>query len=374
MKYRESFEKSGKYVQNNLVNKPLITIIIPMYREHRIIYSTLNSLTELKYPRDKLQIILALEPDDLDSIKILRMISIVIEQELNLPKLIKFKDLLIEIVYNESGIRSKPAALNQAIKFARGDIVAIYDAEDKPHPEHPLVVASILSNSDVAAVQFTRAIDNSTDNALTKAQDVEFHIWYDYLEPVITKLMNSPAIAGSAYYIKRNVLSELGFWNPKSPAEDLDLTFRLVANGYKVKLVNIPTKTQAIPFLKYLLRQRSRWIRGALLTIPNAIKALPRSIPLVVITILLPISSIIIQSWPIVSLFVNSAQSTMLIAPLILTILSYISVYGLLNPRSINKLILVALMALINALATWIAVIELVTNPYKWNKTIHVVR
>ena len=367
--------EAKKYLGKNLGVEPLITLIIPMYKESEIISITLNSVSRLRYPKEKLQVILALEPDDLDTIETLKRVCKVIKEEQNLPRLIMFRNLPIEIAYNnEPRIKNKPSALNEAIKIARGDIVAIYDAEDIPHPEHPLIAASILSNNSVVAIQFTRAIDNYSDNILTKAQSIEFHIWYNYLEPTIAKLMNSAVIAGSGYYIKRNILENLNFWNSKSPTEDLDLTFKLIANGHKIVLIDVPVKTQGIPFFKFLLSQRSRWIRGALLTIPSAIRALPYSIPLAIITILLPISSIVVQSWPMVSLFINNQLAHIFIVPLVLSISSYVLIYRLLNPRSFSYLLLITLIALINALAVWIAIIELIIHPYKWNKTVHVKR
>ncbi len=351
---------------------PLISILIPTYREGQLISQLFDSLHKLNYPMNKLQVILALEPDDDETIKALKEAAEVLIEENGLPLLVRYRGLVMEVVYNESGVKTKPAALNQALKKVRGSIVAVYDAEDQPHPEHPLIAVRILSDDNVAAVQFTRVLCNPHENSLTKAQDAEFYVWYMHIEPTIAELTGLPAIAGSAYYIRKSVLDEIGGWDSKSPTEDLDLTFKLARRGYNIIMANPPAVTQAVSELKALVAQRARWIRGALLAFPSAIRALPRSGLVMITTMLLPLAGIIAQTWFLLPLFSMGVDAQLLVAPMIFSIFSYILMMKLSsNPSSSSNGRYIPLLAAVNALAAWRALIELLVCPYRWNKTPH---
>ena len=99
---------------------PRYTVIVALFHEAGIAAQVLNAMLALRYPKDRLDIVFALEADDAETIKALRA--------LHLPKHVRLS-------LTPPGFpRTKPRALNHALAGARGDLVVVYDAEDRPDP------------------------------------------------------------------------------------------------------------------------------------------------------------------------------------------------------------------------------------------------
>lgn len=99
---------------------PVYTVIVALYREARCVDRLLRALDALDYPREKLDIILAVEADDPETRDAISRFGA-------MPH-------LRVIVAPDIGPRTKPKALNCALQFARGSFIAVFDAEDRPDP------------------------------------------------------------------------------------------------------------------------------------------------------------------------------------------------------------------------------------------------
>ena len=360
--------------KGNLNDLPLVSVIVPAYREGEFLPRVLRFICDFRYPRDKLQVVLALEPDDFETVDALRSYcKVLVEEETGLPCFVEFDGLSFEVVYNGSGFRSKPAALNEAFKRVRGEVVGVYDAEDLPHPDHPFIAVSLLRrlrNRGVAAVQFARSIHNFWVNRLSKGQAAEYEVYFKHVGPALNRLTGLPAIAGSGFYVFRDVLEEVGGWDPKMPVEDLDLTFKLGSRGYRVIVANPPAGTEAVLGLRALLAQRARWVRGGFLVGYRTLRSWPRSFPLFIIVTLMPFCSILGQTWlllPFLGVKVNPVVFTL---PFIFSVFSYVLTARLaVNPERKVPGRYVLVIAAVYTIAAWKAVFELFTHPYRWNKT-----
>jgi glycosyltransferase XagB len=103
---------------------PLYSVLVPLFRETRMLPGLVQSLHALLYPRTKLEVLLVLEAVDLE------MQAAV----LAMPLPGNFR----VIVVPERAPQTKPKALNYALQFARGEYVVVYDAEDRPEPDQLL--------------------------------------------------------------------------------------------------------------------------------------------------------------------------------------------------------------------------------------------
>ena len=353
---------------------PLVSVIVPAYREGEFLPRVLRFISGFRYPRDKLQVILALEPDDSETVDALRKCcGFLVEGENGLPCFVEFDGLGVEIVYNGSGFRSKPAALNEAFKRVRGEVVGVYDAEDLPHPDHLLTAVFLLQslrNRGVVAVQFVRFMNNFWVNRLGKGQAAEYEVYFKHVGPALCRLTGLPAVAGSAFFIFRDVLEEVGCWDPKMPVEDLDLTFKLGSRGYKVVVAEPSAGTEAVLGLRALLAQRARWVRGGFLVAFRALRAFPRSFPLLIIAVLMPLCSILGQTWLLLPFLGVSVNPIVFTLPFVFSVFSYVLTAKLaVNPEGKVPGRYVLVIAAVYTLAVWKAVFELFTNPYRWNKT-----
>lgn len=100
---------------------PIYTVIAALYREARSVGSLVQAIEALDYPREKLDVILVIEPDDLQTRAAIARLGA--------------RPHLRVLVAPAVGPRTKPKALNYALPFARGSVVAVYDAEDRPAPD-----------------------------------------------------------------------------------------------------------------------------------------------------------------------------------------------------------------------------------------------
>jgi cellulose synthase/poly-beta-1,6-N-acetylglucosamine synthase-like glycosyltransferase len=164
--------------------------------------------------------------------------------------------------------RTKPKACNYALRFARGQLVTIYDAEDIPEPDQLRKVVAVFRRSgpEVGCVQARLNYFNRHDNFLTRMFTLEYSHWFDYLLPGLHALRIPIPLGGTSNHFRTDVLRELGAWDPFNVTEDADLGVRMTQQGYRVAVVNSTTFEEANGVLTSWVKQRSRWIKGYMQT------------------------------------------------------------------------------------------------------------
>jgi len=113
---------------------PAYTIIVPLYREAAVAAELVANLARLDYPRDRLQVLIALEPDDHETQAAF--------SALDLPAGFQV------LVAPPGSPQTKPRACNVALERAHGELVVIYDAEDAPHPGQLREAAARFAQAD----------------------------------------------------------------------------------------------------------------------------------------------------------------------------------------------------------------------------------
>ena len=99
--------------------------------------------------------------------------------------------------------QTKPKALNVAMKYARGDIITIYDAEDIPHPSQlKAAVRAFMADIRLGAVQAPLEYFNADQNWLTRQFALEysalFHVW----NPLLDRLNLPFPLGGTSNHIR----------------------------------------------------------------------------------------------------------------------------------------------------------------------------
>lgn len=233
---------------------PIYTILVPLYREAGILPDLVNALSALDYPREKLDIKLILEPDDIETARAIGAINL---------------DPCFEVVVApEPGPRTKPKALRAALPFARGEFLVIYDAEDRPHPDQLRdAYARFLEGSEnLACVQARLAIDNTYPSFLTAHFRAEYSGLFDVLLPAIARLRLPVPLGGTSNHFRTGILRAVGGWDPHNVTEDADLGIRLARFGFTTDVVDSTTWEEAPSRLGAWLPQRTRWMKGWLQT------------------------------------------------------------------------------------------------------------
>lgn len=233
---------------------PIFTIMIPMYKEAEVLPKLMGAISSLDYPFAKLDVKLLMEENDPETVNAARA--------LNLPP--NFQHIILP----DSKPKTKPKACNYGLIKARGEYVVIFDAEDLPDPDQlkKVVVAFEKAGPKVACIQAKLNFFNRTQNILTRWFTIEYSMWFDLMLPGLVAANAPLPLGGTSNHFRRNLLEELGGWDPFNVTEDADLGVRLYKAGYKTAVIDSTTYEEANSDFKNWIRQRSRWIKGYIQT------------------------------------------------------------------------------------------------------------
>ena len=233
---------------------PPYTILVPAYNEPEVVGDLIGAMAALEYPPDKLQVLLLLEADD--------------EVTIAAAEACGQSDIITILLVPPADPRTKPKACNYGLHFATGRIVTIYDAEDLPEPLQLRRVAAAFASlpDDIACVQAKLAYHNGHQNLLTGWFTAEYGIWFGYLLPGMMRSTSPIPLGGTSNHLRREILDEIGAWDPFNVTEDADLGLRIDASGYHTAVIDSATQEEANSDPINWVRQRSRWYKGYLQT------------------------------------------------------------------------------------------------------------
>jgi cellulose synthase/poly-beta-1,6-N-acetylglucosamine synthase-like glycosyltransferase len=229
---------------------PYFSIVVPVKNEEHVIDRLLTSLSILNYPLNKREIIIV-EDGSTDKTR---------DICLNYAK----ENANVKVL-NKPLSNGKPSALNFGLAHAKGDVVAIFDADNVPAHDALLAVVEYFEDPKVAAVQGRTMSINSKENMLTQFISYEEAVWCEaYLrgKDVLNLFVH---LKGSCQFIRRNVLEQLKGFDEAVLSEDMEISARLVENNYKIRYASDVVAWQESPSnLKTLFKQRTRWFRGTM--------------------------------------------------------------------------------------------------------------
>mgnify|MGYP006280567473 CR=1 FL=1 len=229
---------------------PVITVLVPLYREEAIARRLIARLERLRYPRELTDIVLLVEQGDATTAAALA--------RTRLPRHVR------SLVVPPGTVQTKPRALNYGLGFARGTIVGIWDAEDAPDPDQLHAVAAQFARSAprVACLQGVLDFYNARTNWLSRAFTLEYATWFRAILPGLQALDLPIPLGGTTLFFRRAALEELGGWDAHNVTEDADLGIRLYRAGYRTEMVDTVTREEANCRIWPWIRQRSRWLKG----------------------------------------------------------------------------------------------------------------
>lgn len=233
---------------------PVYTILLPVYKEDKLIRKLIWNLRSLDYPKAKLDVKLLIEEDD--------------DKTLNAVKNLDFPANFETIVVPFHMPKTKPKACNYGLYFSRGELLTIYDAEDVPESDQLKKVVILFRKLPNEFVVLQGALNyfNKNENILTRMFTLEYSYWFDYMLPGLETLDVPIPLGGTSNHFKLNKLMELGAWDPFNVTEDADLGVRVYDKQYKIGVVNSSTFEEANNEPFNWIRQRSRWIKGYMQT------------------------------------------------------------------------------------------------------------
>ncbi len=233
---------------------PTYTILVPAYREEAVIAKLIANVEALDYPPEKLDVLVLLEEDD--------------EATLAAAKAARPPGYVRLFVTPAGTPKTKPRACNAGLRFAHGEYLVIYDAEDRPEPSQLRDALAVFATSDerTAVVQGRLNYFNARSNLLTRMFALEYASWFDYMLPGLDALGLPIPLGGTSNHFVTSALRELGGWDAHNVTEDADLGLRASARGMRVAVVDSTTWEEACSEWKAWIKQRTRWIKGYMVT------------------------------------------------------------------------------------------------------------
>lgn len=232
---------------------PQMSILIPLYREEDVITQIMDAMTAIDYPKEKLQVLITVESYDWKTRQAIEI--------MNPPDNFKI------VTLPDVSPKTKPKALNVAFMQAIGEFLVIYDAEIIPDPQQlKKAYLGFKNNPDIGCLQTRLDHYNSHENAMTKLFNAEFSFYYDLFLPGLTELGFPVPLSGHSTIFRRQVLEDIGAWDPYNVAEDCDMGMMIKRAGWKTDILDSVSREEATGEVGAWVRQRTRWMKGFIQT------------------------------------------------------------------------------------------------------------
>jgi cellulose synthase/poly-beta-1,6-N-acetylglucosamine synthase-like glycosyltransferase len=246
------YMKPMKEWEKNQQPLPKVSILIPAHNEEVVIERTIKAMLKLKYPREKLEIIV-INDNSSD-----RTGEIIDRYHQQYPQIIP-----VHTKPPNAG-KGKSGALNQGLLASSGEIIVVYDADNTPESMalHYLVLA--MQNDPKAGVIVGKfRVVNSKQTLLTRFINIETISFQWMAQAGRWFWFKVCTIPGTNFSIRRSIITELGGWDEKALAEDTELTIRVYNLGYYIRFFPAAITWEEEPEVwKVWWKQRTRWARG----------------------------------------------------------------------------------------------------------------
>lgn len=249
------YEKVQKVeLKEELEYYPFVSVMVPAHNEAVVIEKTVKSLLNLSYPKDRYEIIVINDNSSDNSVEILKRI-----QDNN-----KDRNLIVINTDSVNGGKGKSNSLNIGFEKSKGELLAIYDADNTPEKNAlKYLVQTILEDDKLGAVIGKFRCRNKNVNLLTKFINIETLTFQWMAQAGRWQLFNLCTIPGTNFVIRRSIIESMGGWDTKAVTEDTEISFRMYRMGYKIKFMpKAITWEQEPQTLNVWIRQRTRWAKG----------------------------------------------------------------------------------------------------------------
>ncbi len=248
--YKKGKSKNISY--ENLDFFPFVTIQIPVYNEYGVVEGVIESATKISYPKDRFEI--QILDDSTDETKIL--IDKLVEEK-------KKEGVNIEVIRRKERKGYKAGALKNGLKYAKGEFIAIFDADFIIPSDFLKKTLIFFRDEKVGLVQARWGFLNGKENKLTKIQVIALNTHFEIEHN--SKFRNGYFFNfnGTAGIWRKKTIIDSGNWGYDTLAEDLDLSVRAYLKGWKfVFLDDLVCPSELPSDFSSFITQQFRWTKG----------------------------------------------------------------------------------------------------------------
>jgi len=235
---------------------PLVTVQLPLYNEMYVATRLLEAVCALDYPRDRLEIQVLDDSTDETTVMLERMLE---EQ--------RARGLDIQLVRRPNREGFKAGALAAGLTKARGELLAVFDADFVPQPEFLKTAVPYFSDPAIGLVQGRWMHINRGYSLLTQVQSIflDGHFMIEHIARNRSNCFFN--FNGTAGVWRRQAIEQGGGWEHDTLTEDLDLSYRAQLIGWKfLYLPELAVPSELPVDVNGFKMQQYRWAKGAIQT------------------------------------------------------------------------------------------------------------
>lgn len=246
---------------------PFVTIQLPLYNEQFVVERLINTVASMDYPADRFEI--QVLDDSVDQ-------TVEIAQK----RIEHFKNLGINIHYIRRAVRRgyKAGALTHGLKSARGEYVAIFDADFVPPANFLKDTLPYFRDPKIGMVQTRWGHLNANYSLMTRLQSMflDGHFVLEHLARY--KSGSFFNFNGTAGIWRRAAIDSAGGWSSRTLTEDLDLSYRAQLKGWKfIYQPDLVCPAELPADIHSFRSQQHRWAKGAVQVMRHMLKEIWRS-------------------------------------------------------------------------------------------------
>jgi len=230
-----------------------VSIIVPCFNEGAHLGKAIESYLSLDYPKNMIEVIVVDDMSSDNSVEIARRYEK------------KYKNVRVIVNSRNSGGAAEPT--NLGIKAAKYNYIAVADADSEPNRDALLKMIGFLQEDKSVVGVTCSVLSKEPSTFIQKLQAVEYAViaWGRKLLDMVDAVYVTP---GPFALYKKKVLIEVGLFDTKNMTQDIEIVWRLLYHGYKVRMSLDTAVYSATPFkFKKWFRQRVRWNIGGTQTL-----------------------------------------------------------------------------------------------------------
>ena len=246
---------------------PHVTVQLPIYNERYVVQRLIDAVARLHYPRDRLEI--QILDDSTDGT------TAIATRHVEYYRQAGFDIVLLHRQHRQG---YKAGALKEGLAMAKGEFIAIFDADFVPRADFLSQTLPFFQDPRVAMVQGRWGHVNRDYSVLTLAQSfgIDGHFWVEQAARCWSGLFMN--FNGSGGIWRHLAIHDAGGWQADTLTEDLDLSYRAQLRGWRLKFVPHVVCPAEIPIqISSLKNQQHRWAKGSIQTakklIPQILQA-----------------------------------------------------------------------------------------------------
>ncbi|MCZ7401572.1 MAG: glycosyltransferase [Candidatus Methanoperedens sp.] len=236
------------------VHYPMVTVQLPVYNEFYVVERLIRKVAQLNYPRERLEIQVLDDSTDETSDIISRCIGELRKQGLD-----------IYLLHRQDREGYKAGALRDGMKSAKGEFLAVFDADFLPDPDFLKRCIPHFTDPSVGMVQTRWGHVNEDYSLLTRALAIGIDGHFQIEQSTRHSEGLFLNFNGTAGVWRKLCIEESGGWQADTLTEDLDLSYRAQLRGWKlVFLADVVSPAEVPVQINAFKRQQFRWAKGSI--------------------------------------------------------------------------------------------------------------